>query len=576
MADPLSIAASVVGLVSVAGKISTVITSFVLGVADVPESARAALAAVDAMRLTLASVRQLMTKLSEMPRQRKEMIHVTHLVVIFREAILSFSELEGIICPASASVGETTGAWDAVKWLLQEKRITAAVQRLESHRTSLSAVLNILQCQSQIEAQESLSSLQKTVQELVDRNENLLRRLEQYHCSYAENASVRFFDDGESVLPRQEPPAEIPGSSSNERAIGSSEDSGSPRDAMSPRDFEITLEQTRVYARVQSNDCDISFTSSEVRTTAWSMLSGLSLNDISIISVLALPISLDEVESFGSQVTFVRIISGAQEPKSSNSQDLQLPSSSAVHQVSLPPIAEERSEQQTQVETTPSRLPVSTSPIQSQLRVHKDPHVVKAGKMEHYKLVVLGDGGSGKTDLTIQLCLNHFVSSYDPTIEDSYRKQAVIDGDPCMLEILDTAGQEEYTALRDQWIRDGEGFLIVYSVTSRSSFSRCMRFYRQVQRIKETASYTGQAIPIMLVGNNSDRVTERDVLTQEGHAMAREMGVPFVETSARHCVNVEKAFYDVVRIIRGQRWWEEQRLRRRPLPPRTKRWRTLI
>jgi len=147
MADPLSIAASVVGLVSVARKISAALTGFVLGVADVPESARAALAAVDAMRLTLASVRQLMTKLSEMPRQRKEMIHVTHLVVLFRQAILSLSELEAIICPAnaSASVGETTGTWDAVKWLLQEKRVTAAVQRLDSHRTSLSAVLNILQ-----------------------------------------------------------------------------------------------------------------------------------------------------------------------------------------------------------------------------------------------------------------------------------------------------------------------------------------------------------------------------------------------------------------------------------------------
>jgi len=145
MADPLSIAASVVGLVTVAGKISAAMTSFVLGAADVPESARAALAAIDAMRLTLASVRQLMTKLSKMPRERKEMIHVTHLVVLFREAILSLSELEAIICPASASVGDTTWTWDAVKWLLQEKRITAAVQRLESHRTSLSVMLNILQ-----------------------------------------------------------------------------------------------------------------------------------------------------------------------------------------------------------------------------------------------------------------------------------------------------------------------------------------------------------------------------------------------------------------------------------------------
>ncbi|EGU79400.1 hypothetical protein H9Q69_007974 [Fusarium xylarioides] len=189
-----------------------------------------------------------------------------------------------------------------------------------------------------------------------------------------------------------------------------------------------------------------------------------------------------------------------------------------------------------------------------------------AGRMVLYKLVVLGDGGVGKTALTIQLCLQHFVETYDPTIEDSYRKQVVIDSQPCMLEVLDTAGQEEYTALRDQWIRDGEGFVLVYSISSRSSFTRIKRFHHQIQRVKESCasspSYPGSPIsaanpqlpvPIMLVGNKSDRVTEREVSTQEGHALARELGCEFVEASAKNCINVEKAFYDVVRILRRQR-----------------------
>lgn len=135
-----------------------------------------------------------------------------------------------------------------------------------------------------------------------------------------------------------------------------------------------------------------------------------------------------------------------------------------------------------------------------------------------------------------------------------------------MLEVLDTAGQEEYTALRDQWIRDGEGFVLVYSISSRSSFSRIKRFHHQIQRVKESVasspSYPGSPIssahpqapvPIMLVGNKSDRVTEREVSTQEGHALARELGCEFVEASAKNCINVEKAFYDVVRILRRQR-----------------------
>lgn len=184
-----------------------------------------------------------------------------------------------------------------------------------------------------------------------------------------------------------------------------------------------------------------------------------------------------------------------------------------------------------------------------------------------YRLVVLGDGGVGKTALTIQLCLQHFVETYDPTIEDSYRKQVVIDGSACMLEVLDTAGQEEYTALRDQWIRDGEGFVLVYSISSRSSFTRIKRFHHQIQRVKEScqssppygggspiaAAVPASSVPIMLVGNKSDRVTEREVSTQEGHALARELGCEFVEASAKNCINVEKAFYDVVRILRRQR-----------------------
>ncbi|CAO3666177.1 unnamed protein product [Rhizopus stolonifer] len=157
-----------------------------------------------------------------------------------------------------------------------------------------------------------------------------------------------------------------------------------------------------------------------------------------------------------------------------------------------------------------------------------------------YKLVVLGDGGVGKTALTIQ--------TYDPTIEDSYRKQVVIDDQPCVLEVLDTAGQEEYTALRDQWIRDGEGFLLVYSITSRSTFERIERFRNQIFRVKDVDN-----VPMMLVGNKCDKVTEREVTREEGAAMAKQLDCDFIETSAKTCVNVERSFYQVVKAIRAQR-----------------------
>lgn len=145
-----------------------------------------------------------------------------------------------------------------------------------------------------------------------------------------------------------------------------------------------------------------------------------------------------------------------------------------------------------------------------------------------------------------------------------------------MLEVLDTAGQEEYTALRDQWIRDGEGFILVYSISSRSSFTRIQKFHNQIQRVKESAAagsptYPGSPlsqtasgglggatahsgpVPVMLVGNKCDKIADREVSTQEGSALAKQLNCEFVEASAKNCVNVEKAFYDVVRQLRRQR-----------------------
>ena len=78
-------------------------------------------------------------------------------------------------------------------------------------------------------------------------------------------------------------------------------------------------------------------------------------------------------------------------------------------------------------------------------------------QMTEYKLVIVGGGGVGKSALTIQLIQNHFIDEYDPTIEDSYRKQVTIDDETCLLDILDTAGQEEYSAMRDQTCAPARG-----------------------------------------------------------------------------------------------------------------------
>ena len=79
------------------------------------------------------------------------------------------------------------------------------------------------------------------------------------------------------------------------------------------------------------------------------------------------------------------------------------------------------------------------------------------------KLAVVGAGGIGKSALTIYFCKRYFMDEYDPTIEDAHRIQITLDEMVCVLDILDTAGEEEYSVMRDQYLRIGEGFLAVYS-----------------------------------------------------------------------------------------------------------------
>eukprot|EP00296_Roombia_truncata_P000621 JP436302.1.p1 GENE.JP436302.1~~JP436302.1.p1 ORF type:complete len:189 (-),score=86.44 JP436302.1:267-833(-) len=165
--------------------------------------------------------------------------------------------------------------------------------------------------------------------------------------------------------------------------------------------------------------------------------------------------------------------------------------------------------------------------------------------MTEYKLVIVGGGGVGKSALTIQLIQNNFIEEYDPTIEDSYRKQVTIDDETCLLDILDTAGQEEYSAMRDQYMRTGQGFLVVYSITSRSSFDEVSAFREQISRVKDS-----DKVPIVIVGNKVDLEHDRQVSTVEGRELAKSFGVPFLETSAKVRINVEDSFYELVREIR--------------------------
>jgi len=169
-----------------------------------------------------------------------------------------------------------------------------------------------------------------------------------------------------------------------------------------------------------------------------------------------------------------------------------------------------------------------------------------AEQTPEYKIVVLGGGGVGKSALTIRLVTDNFLDEYDPTIEDSYRKSVEVDGKAALLDILDTAGQEEFSSMQDLWMREGKGFLLVYSITSKHTLEECEVLRDKILRTKDEDATT----PIVLCGNKCDLNDQREVEKNEGDALAKKWNVPFFETSAKMKINNVNCFYEIVRQIR--------------------------
>ena len=165
--------------------------------------------------------------------------------------------------------------------------------------------------------------------------------------------------------------------------------------------------------------------------------------------------------------------------------------------------------------------------------------------MSEMTVYVLGTGAVGKSALTLRMVNNDFVKDYDPTIEDSYRKPIVVDDVRVALTIVDTAGQEEYTTMRDHALRSGDAYLLVYAIDDRNSFDEAKHLYQDLLLARDGSTSTP---PVVLAGNKMDLADERKVTYAEARESAKHIfQCPFLETSAKDGTNAHKAFFEVVR-----------------------------
>ncbi|BGP16272.1 GTP-binding protein [Rhodosporidiobolus nylandii] len=200
-----------------------------------------------------------------------------------------------------------------------------------------------------------------------------------------------------------------------------------------------------------------------------------------------------------------------------------------------------------------------------------------AGKIigpKQRKVALLGSRSVGKSSLTVQFVDSHFVDSYYPTIENTFQKIASADtlafllslvsrcpgagdeyvddvgrcstqvkykGQEYALDIIDTAGQDEFSILSSRHAVGLHGWVLVYSVTSRASFEMCATIREKI------LDFTGRThVPMVLAANKIDLPVQRQVTREEGAALAKEWGAAFIETSARTAENVPNIFAQVV------------------------------
>lgn len=188
-------------------------------------------------------------------------------------------------------------------------------------------------------------------------------------------------------------------------------------------------------------------------------------------------------------------------------------------------------------------------------------------------ITIIGDGGCGKSSITLRLVRSQWTSEYDPTIEDSYSITRSIDGQTYHLSLTDTAGQEEYRGMWSGGNMSSDAFLMVYDITSIASLGALEEFNalvdmegenrreeqahqaaeRQAMNARDRSARSTPKIvtmPVKIVaGNKCDLQQSRQVDAKTGLEWARKHGCGFMETSARNTVNIEETFALIVRRV---------------------------
>ncbi|CAH1181934.1 unnamed protein product [Phyllotreta striolata] len=164
-----------------------------------------------------------------------------------------------------------------------------------------------------------------------------------------------------------------------------------------------------------------------------------------------------------------------------------------------------------------------------------------------FKLLLIGDSGVGKSCLLLRFADDTYTESYISTIGVDFKIRTIdLDGKTIKLQIWDTAGQERFRTITSSYYRGAHGIIVVYDCTDQDSFNNVKQWLEEIDR------YACDNVNKLLVGNKSDLTTKKVVDFNTAKEYADQLGVPFLETSAKNATNVEQAFMTMAAEIKNR------------------------
>ncbi|EPB84339.1 GTP-binding protein ypt2 [Mucor circinelloides 1006PhL] len=166
------------------------------------------------------------------------------------------------------------------------------------------------------------------------------------------------------------------------------------------------------------------------------------------------------------------------------------------------------------------------------------------------KLLLIGDSGVGKSCLLLRFSDDSFTPSFITTIGIDFKIRTIeLDGKRIKLQIWDTAGQERFRTITTgnaltafaAYYRGAMGILLVYDTTDERSFANVRNWFSNIEQ------HASEGVNKILIGNKCDMEDKRAITKDQGQNLANELGIRFMETSAKANIGVEEAFFDLAR-----------------------------